>query len=636
MCKGERRSFLKERLRIAWEMAKKEIKRKIITAIISFISANIIPIVIILIVLIFIGSFMGMANKLENEEKNTIGPPAVIQTNENNDYLFDSNDEEYQKYLKWSQGYSLVSALGDSIWEDIGLKGSALDIIKGLEEKTFLFDHTVRYVQTTWNSGEFDINADVPEGTFSSNVVKAPYFSLTYPNRARWQLFYTAFLLANDMNVENFNTIENLSKLKAFCQPISNGGILTEYKFLDEDFNDLFISTDIDGSIEFDILDSLSYADRETVTTYTKSTYTYNSTTTDEEYNGTPTEEELASGEVFEDAEGKYWQTVDDTPAPDVSETKSITKTINPNFFLDKVKTFNAEYQFSYFSSTTTSTTTSSYLSSDDDGTLETETTTTRENLNWFYSVEKVNQKENNDRFKKSLLDLGIVKEELYMLAMGIFNIDDETKTLTNAIGELLGSTEGEDVEFEEKEEDMIDFNYGNGGSINIKYFNQHGYDYMTVDNKRYSMADIGDGYSCIAMIISSLSKTNLFFTPINLANDFFEKGIYYETTNGAITSDMLENIDVLAEDISCNIYTQGQDIINSLVAGQPIIVGMGKGDFNTKDSVHYIVLTGIDENGKVSVADPFDIYSLSRKYHIKTILNQSVTDFYCYAGDSE
>lgn len=625
---------MKEKLQIAWKMAKKEVKRKIIIAIVSFVSANIIPIVIILIVLIFIGSFVGMSNKLQQAAQKQFNEQ-YLSLQEKERYLEDVNSES-QKYLKWSQGYSLVSALGDEVWEDIGLKGSALELIKSLEEQTFLFDHTVRYVFNTWDSGEYDIDTDIPTGTFTSNVVKAPYFSLTYPNRARWQLFYTAFLLANDMNVEKFNTIKNLAKLKALCQPISEGGVLTEYSFLDDDFNKLFISTDVDGSIDFSTLDNLSYANRQTITTHKKETYTYNERTKEEEYGGTPTAAELANGTYFEGSDGKYYETVDDTPSPEITETNRIIKSIEPNFFLEKVKTFNSEYVFSYFSSETSSETSSKSTIYDEDGTLDIETVTTIENLNWFYSIEKINQKENNERFKKSLIDLGVSESELYMLAMGVYSIDDSDRILTNAIGELLvdkAKNVISDTEFEEKEEDIIgNFNYGNGGNIVIEYFNQNSYDYMTVDNKKYSMKEIGDGYSCIAMVIATLSKTNLFFTPISIANDFFEKGVYYEPASGAVTSDMLGNLNILAEDINCNIYSksQGQNIVNELIAGHPLIVGMGKGDFSL-DKTHYIVLMGIDKNGSVSVADPYDIYSLSRKYSIKTILNQSVTDFYAY-----
>jgi len=625
---------LKEKLQIAWKMAKKEVKRKIIIAIVSFVSANIIPIVIILIVLIFIGSFVGMSNKLQQAAQKQFNEQ-YLSLQEKERYLEDVNSES-QKYLKWSQGYSLVSALGDEVWEDIGLKGSALELIKSLEEQTFLFDHTVRYVFNTWDSGEYDIDTDIPTGTFTSNVVKAPYFSLTYPNRARWQLFYTAFLLANDMNVEKFNTIKNLAKLKALCQPISEGGVLTEYSFLDDDFNKLFISTDVDGSIDFSTLDNLSYANRQTITTHKKETYTYNERTKEEEYGGTPTAAELANGTYFEGSDGKYYETVDDTPSPEITETNRIIKSIEPNFFLEKVKTFNSEYVFSYFSSETSSETSSKSTIYDEDGTLDIETVTTIENLNWFYSIEKINQKENNERFKKSLIDLGVSESELYMLAMGVYSIDDSDRILTNAIGELLvdkAKNVMSDTEFEEKEEDIIgNFNYGNGGNIVIEYFNQNSYDYMTVDNKKYSMKEIGDGYSCIAMVIATLSKTNLFFTPISIANDFFERGVYYEPASGAVTSDMLGNLNILAEDINCNIYSksQGQNIVNELIAGHPLIVGMGKGDFSL-DKTHYIVLMGIDKNGSVSVADPYDMYSLSRKYSIKTILNQSVTDFYAY-----
>lgn len=59
-----------------------------------------------------------------------------------------------------------------------------------------------------------------------------------------------------------------------------------------------------------------------------------------------------------------------------------------------------------------------------------------------------------------------------------------------------------------------------------------------------------------------------------------------------------------------------------SLEAGKPIIAYMGKGYFT--DSGHYIVLTGIDKDGWVSVIDPNSPEKSEKTYSYKTILRQS------------
>lgn len=128
--------------------------------------------------------------------------------------------------------------------------------------------------------------------------------------------------------------------------------------------------------------------------------------------------------------------------------------------------------------------------------------------------------------------------------------------------------------------------------------------------NKKYGSGNIaknGCGPTCIAMVFSYLRNENIY--PNDIVD--FTKDKYYIAGSGSswsIFAACASNWDIGCKYIGIN----AGNIANELSAGHPVILSMGPGTF-TK-SGHFIVLTGINEDGTVTVNDPNDN---SKKNHI-------------------
>ena len=64
------------------------------------------------------------------------------------------------------------------------------------------------------------------------------------------------------------------------------------------------------------------------------------------------------------------------------------------------------------------------------------------------------------------------------------------------------------------------------------------------------------------------------------------------------------------------------QTILNNLKQGNPIIVSMGRGDFTRAG--HFIVLTGVTADGKITVNDPNSSARSKKTWSLSTIISQS------------
>lgn len=64
------------------------------------------------------------------------------------------------------------------------------------------------------------------------------------------------------------------------------------------------------------------------------------------------------------------------------------------------------------------------------------------------------------------------------------------------------------------------------------------------------------------------------------------------------------------------------QTILNNLKQGNPIIVSMGRGDFTRAG--HFIVLTGVTSDGKITVNDPNSSTRSKKTWSLSTIISQS------------
>lgn len=141
--------------------------------------------------------------------------------------------------------------------------------------------------------------------------------------------------------------------------------------------------------------------------------------------------------------------------------------------------------------------------------------------------------------------------------------------------------------------------------------------------NKKYGSGNIaknGCGPTCIAMVFSYLRNENIY--PNDIVD--FTKDKYY--INGSGSSWSIFAACASQWNIGCRyIGLSAGNIANELSAGHPVILSMGPGTF-TK-SGHFIVLTGINEDGTVTVNDPNDNSKknhVNKQFDLQQILKES------------
>lgn len=134
-----------------------------------------------------------------------------------------------------------------------------------------------------------------------------------------------------------------------------------------------------------------------------------------------------------------------------------------------------------------------------------------------------------------------------------------------------------------------------------------------------------GCGPTCLSMVACGLSG-NTKWSPLEVAH-MAEKGGYCVSGSGSSWSLMSEGAEMLGLNVH-KIRFQEDVIIQTLREGMPIICIMGPGDFTTTG--HFIVLCGVDKNGKIEVRDPFRRVNSEKKWDIETIMSQT-RDLWAY-----
>ena len=131
-------------------------------------------------------------------------------------------------------------------------------------------------------------------------------------------------------------------------------------------------------------------------------------------------------------------------------------------------------------------------------------------------------------------------------------------------------------------------------------------------------LAITGCGPTCMSMIYSGLLK-NTSMSPADMAEYCITKNYYSEDT-GTSWAMMLEgaiDLGLNAEKISTDIDT----LRKNLKKGKPMICSMIPGDFTQEG--HFVVLSGLDENGMVIVNDPNSRERSEQSWKLKRIQKQ-------------
>ena len=152
-----------------------------------------------------------------------------------------------------------------------------------------------------------------------------------------------------------------------------------------------------------------------------------------------------------------------------------------------------------------------------------------------------------------------------------------------------------------------------------ITYFNQSDYRWAKHKyGKSTPMYSAGCGPTTMAMVIDTIDPDN-YITPDKMANIAYLKGCYID--GGGSTHNIVKkcadeyNIPVRA------ISASADNIKNSLDNNKLVVALVGRGKFT--EGGHFILITSMDKNGKLSIADPISIENTHKKWDANFIISQ-------------
>ena len=134
-----------------------------------------------------------------------------------------------------------------------------------------------------------------------------------------------------------------------------------------------------------------------------------------------------------------------------------------------------------------------------------------------------------------------------------------------------------------------------------------------------------GCGPTCLAMVVCGLTNDSE-YNPYDIAM-FSMSNDYYISGQGTSWNLMTEGARNLGLTVESGNITQWY-IEHNLSSQSPMICSMEPGDFTYTG--HFIVLTGIDEDGKIIVNDPNSYINSKKHWEISDLLPQ-IKSIWCY-----
>lgn len=127
-----------------------------------------------------------------------------------------------------------------------------------------------------------------------------------------------------------------------------------------------------------------------------------------------------------------------------------------------------------------------------------------------------------------------------------------------------------------------------------------------------------GCGPTCLSMVYCGLTGDTK-WNPYAVAKMAEEKGYYVSGvgTSWSFMTEGAENLGLKGEEMSFREST----IRETLKSGTPVICAMGPGDFTTEG--HFIVLTGVDQDGKIKVNDPNSKELSDKTWELERLMGQ-------------
>lgn len=174
-------------------------------------------------------------------------------------------------------------------------------------------------------------------------------------------------------------------------------------------------------------------------------------------------------------------------------------------------------------------------------------------------------------------------------------------------------------------------------GGITAEELQQEGIPLFQQWDKRWGYVTYGDnivavngcGPTCMSMVYTGLTGKGD-YNPAKMS-DFCMENNYFDVESGTSWSLMLNGARKLDLQ-SQRLEVDRKAIKRKLKEGQPVIVSVGPGDFTTTG--HFIVLTGLNAQGKVIVNDPNSIENSKKEWSLGSIVKQSKAAWsYTYAN---
>ena len=149
--------------------------------------------------------------------------------------------------------------------------------------------------------------------------------------------------------------------------------------------------------------------------------------------------------------------------------------------------------------------------------------------------------------------------------------------------------------------------------------------------NENYGTSEMeisGCGPTCLSMVYCGLTGDTK-WNPYAVAKMAEERGYYVPGvgTSWDLMTDGAKRLGLKSEQLSLSERT----IRSELEKGHPIICAMGPGDFTTEG--HFIVLTGVDEDGQIIVNDPNSEKLSERTWELDRLMSQ-MKNLWCYNID--
>lgn len=127
-----------------------------------------------------------------------------------------------------------------------------------------------------------------------------------------------------------------------------------------------------------------------------------------------------------------------------------------------------------------------------------------------------------------------------------------------------------------------------------------------------------GCGPTCLSMVYCGLTGDTK-WNPYAVAKMAEEKGYYVSGvgTSWELMTDGAKRLGLKAEQVVFS-----ENVIREILkSGQPIICAMGPGDFTTEG--HFIVLTGVKEDGRITVNDPNSKELSEKAWELERLMGQ-------------